>query len=172
MCGPPECSLTECQGLSLAQAFQRKILVDVSTPAQSVGFLAPVVLSCTLWADIAALPEGYAGPPVKTRLEELLRQAREALQAVERDVYELAFPLTLPQENRSRYSVKMVWGGYLQNRAAVTLLRGHRDLLEQEYTCLWRDWFQTQGSDYALRDALTTDQPRNRLLSGEPPPTR
>ena len=170
MCGPPECALTECPRMPLEQAFQRKILVDVSTPAQSVGFLAPVVLSCSLWSDIAALPAGYAGPPVKARLEELLRQTRAAIQATEPEISELSFPLPELLGNGPGNAVMVVWGAYLQERVAVTLLRRRHDLLDQEYPCLWGEWHQRHGSAYSLRDALTTAQPRNRLLTREPPP--
>lgn len=114
-----------------AQAIADGLLVDVSEMAQEAGFLLPVAVTQSLWADIQDFPEG-SGQDVKGRLWDVLTMGRFAIaQAVARgggDTAELLYNLLLPRPGYSAgYTIKSVIGPGDDGKAVLTLMRPDED---------------------------------------------
>ena len=62
-----------------AQAIADGVLVDVSELAREAGFKLPVAVTCGVWAECVAVPEGIAGQDETGRLWDILTMLRHAI---------------------------------------------------------------------------------------------
>jgi hypothetical protein len=62
-----------------AQAIADGVLIDVSDTAKEAGFVYPVALTSTVWAECVEVPEGVEGQDEAGRLWDVLNMLRFAI---------------------------------------------------------------------------------------------
>lgn len=62
-----------------AQAIADGVLVDVSEPAKEAGFVIPVAMTATVWAEYVRVPNGVVGQNESGRLWDVLTMLRHAI---------------------------------------------------------------------------------------------
>lgn len=83
------------------QAIADGVLVDVTETAKEAGFRIPVALTCAVWAEYVAVPEGVEGQDEVGRLWDVLWMCRFGIgRGNNRDASEVLFQLHVRNDNR------------------------------------------------------------------------
>ncbi len=111
-----------------AQAIEDGTLVDVSKMAKEAGFVYPVAVTATLWADIEAISEEYAEfEDVQGRLWDVLYMGHMAILHSKGDESELLYKLILHTGGNEEYTVKLVCGPGDNREPVITLMQPDED---------------------------------------------
>ena len=84
---------------SRAQAIDDGVLIDVSTVAMEAGIKYPVAVTCAVWANYVAVPEGVVGQDESGRLWDIVWMLRMAI-ARSNDGEEIRYSLLVRNNNR------------------------------------------------------------------------
>src|SRR5512135_2138393 len=86
-----------------AQAIADGVLVDVSKLAAEAGFRYPVAVTCGVWAECVAVPEGVAGQDETGRLWDVLNMLRFAIAKQQKDCQRVDFAVHVRKDNRRSF---------------------------------------------------------------------
>ena len=113
-----------------ADALAEGLLVDVTGTAREAGFLFPVALTQSIWADVNDLSgrNVVAGQSPEGRLWDLLFMAAHAARRSEnRDTNEFVYSLVMPVGADNNYRAKCPIGPGDNGEPVVTILRPDED---------------------------------------------
>jgi hypothetical protein len=82
------------------QAIADGVLIDVTETAKEAGFCIPVALTCAVWAEYVAVPEGVACQDEAGRLWDVLWMCRYGIGRSRREESETLFQLHVRNDNR------------------------------------------------------------------------
>jgi hypothetical protein len=85
-----------------AQAIADGVLVDVSKLAKEAGFKLPVAVTCGVWAECVAVPEGVTCQDETGRLWDVLMMLRHAIATSKRGGDRVDFAVHVRNDNEER----------------------------------------------------------------------